>query len=157
MGLPGLGLEDMFRSPGIFPRVAAKYRLWACCRALAGILCNGEQMSPAQMCGGFMNNRMRSIAIAAAFTFTLSAAPTVLHASPTAAFVQDHDQQKQEEHPEYKNNSFYKVGNREGYQDYQHKTQRADHTHKYKSDDDRKAHDYGYQQGLQGHRTETPR
>ena len=95
-----------------------------------------------------MSKLMRSMAVAAAFTFTMAAAPSMLHAAPAAAFGQDHD-----DHPEYKKNSFYKVGNREGYQDYKAKTTRPDHEHKYRSDDDRKAHDYGYQQGLQGHLT----
>jgi len=104
-----------------------------------------------------MTKMMRSIAIAAAFTFTAAAAPTMLHASPTAAFGQDRDRVQHEEHSEYKTNSYYRVGNREGYQDYTRKTQRPEHTHKYRSDDDRKAHDYGYQQGLQGRRYYTPR
>lgn len=60
-------------------------------------------------------------------------------------------QQDRQEHPEYHNNKFYRLGNSEGYQDYEHKTQRPAHTHKYKSDKDRKAHDYGYQEGYSGH------
>ena len=104
-----------------------------------------------------MTRMMRSIAIAAAFTFSIAAAPTLLHASPTAGFAQDRDRVQHEEHPEYRHNSYYRVGNREGYLDYRHKTQRPDHTHRYRSDDDRKAHDYGYQPGLQGRRDYTPR
>jgi hypothetical protein len=94
-----------------------------------------------------MNKLMRSMAVAAAFTFTMAAAPSRLHAAPVAGFGQNHD-----DHPEYKKNTFYKLGNQEGYEDYQKKTQRTDHNHKYRNDEDRKAHDYGYQQGLQGHR-----
>jgi hypothetical protein len=94
-----------------------------------------------------MNKLMRSIALAAAFTFTLAAAPKMLFAASTTVVDQDRD-----DHPEYKKNTYYKLGNREGYEDYQKKTQRAEHNHKYRNDDDRKAHDYGYQQGWQGKR-----
>ena len=104
-----------------------------------------------------MTKLIRSAVVAAAFTFTLAAAPSLLYASPTAAFVQDHDQQNRDDHPEYRNNRYYKTGNREGYQDYRKKTQRAEHTHNYRNDEDRKAHDYGYQQGWQGRRGSTPR
>jgi hypothetical protein len=61
-----------------------------------------------------------------------------------------HEYTQQQTHPEYSNNRYYQVGNREGYVDYQHKTQRKEHNHKYRNDDDRRAHDYGYQQGWQG-------
>jgi hypothetical protein len=47
------------------------------------------------------------------------------------------------------------LGNSEGYEDYKRKTQRKEHNHKYRNDDDRKAHDYGYQQGWQGQRYST--
>jgi hypothetical protein len=54
------------------------------------------------------------------------------------------------EHPDYSNNRYYRLGNQEGVQDHRRNTQRANHNHKYKTDDDRKAHDYGYQEGWQG-------
>lgn len=104
-----------------------------------------------------MTKLIRAVAIAAAFTLTLAVAPTALHASPVATFAQDRDQQHREDHPEYRRNRYYRTGNREGYQDYQRKNQRPEHTHRYRNDDDRKAHDYGYQQGWQGQRGYTPR
>ncbi len=96
-----------------------------------------------------MNRMIRAVAIGAAFTFTMAAMPAALHATPTpVAQDRDHDH----DHVDYSRNSYYKLGNREGYQDYRRKTQRTEHNHKYRSDDDRKAHDYGYQQGWQGQR-----
>jgi hypothetical protein len=62
----------------------------------------------------------------------------------------DHHDYTQQQAHEYSSNRYYQVGNREGYVDYQHKTQRKEHNHKYRNDEDRKAHDYGYQQGWQG-------
>lgn len=55
-------------------------------------------------------------------------------------------------HTDYSNNEFYRTGNREGYQDDQHHTKRTTHNHNYRNDEDRRAHDAGYQEGLQGHR-----
>lgn len=52
--------------------------------------------------------------------------------------------------PDYSNNRYYRLGNQEGVQDHRRNTQRANHNHKYKTDEDRKAHDYGYQEGWQG-------
>ena len=104
-----------------------------------------------------MSRLIRSAAFAAALTLTLAAAPTALHASPVAAFAQDRDHEHHDDHPEYRNNRYYRTGNREGYQDYQRKTQRPEHSHRYRNDEDRKAHDYGYQQGHQGQRDYNPR
>jgi len=53
-------------------------------------------------------------------------------------------------HPDYSNNEYYRTGNDEGYQDYQAKKRRESHNHQYRNDDDRKAHDYGYDQGWSG-------
>lgn len=67
----------------------------------------------------------------------------------------DNDQRQsntQTHHPDYSKNKYYTLGNREGYQDYGKKHERANHNHQYRNDDDRKAHDYGYQQGYQGQR-----
>ena len=99
-----------------------------------------------------MNNVLRSIAMAAAFSFTLAVATPTAHAATVGTMAQDHD-----DHPGYRNNKYYSVGNREGYEDYKRKTQRPEHTHKYRKDDDRKAHDYGYQQGYQGRKDYRPR
>jgi hypothetical protein len=63
---------------------------------------------------------------------------------------QDQDHRVQEQHPEYSNNKFYQLGNKEGYEDHKKNVQRTTHKHNYKTDDDKKAHDYGYQQGWQG-------
>jgi hypothetical protein len=102
---------------------------------------------------------MRNVFTTIAATVALTMSLTVLPA--TAASAQDqrqynNDQQRQNstqtQHPDYSKNKFYTVGNREGYQDYQSKTQRKTHNHAYRNDPDRKAHDYGYQQGLQGQR-----
>ena len=100
-----------------------------------------------------------SIAAIAALAMALTVAPT------SAARAQeqrrdDNVQQRQTttqvQHPDYSKNKFYTLGNREGYQDYQKKTQRSAHEHNYRNDDDRAAHDYGYQQGLHGTRGYKP-
>ena len=76
-------------------------------------------------------------------------------------FLPLQDRAQSQDHPEYAKNRYYKVGNQEGYQDYKSKKQRPEHKHAYRNDTDRQAHDYGYQQGLQGqrgyHSTEAPR
>jgi len=68
----------------------------------------------------------------------------------------DTNRVQQTQHPDYSSNKYYALGNREGYQDYQKKTQRTTHKHKYGSDRDRAAHDYGYKQGYQGQRGYKP-
>jgi hypothetical protein len=75
----------------------------------------------------------------------LSVTPAL--AIPTA---QDQYQKDRNEHPEYVNNKYYQLGNKEGYEDHKKNLQRKEHNHPYKTDEDRKAHDYGYQQGWQG-------
>jgi hypothetical protein len=94
-----------------------------------------------------------------AATAALATALTALPASVAGAQEQrqyNNDQQRQTntqvQHPDYSKNKYYALGNREGYQDYGRKTQRPAHEHTYRNDDDRKAHDYGYQQGWQGTR-----
>jgi hypothetical protein len=97
-----------------------------------------------------MKNGLRNIAFAAALTVAVTAVPSL--GAMTLLGVQDQDHHDQvQTHPDYSNNSFYKQGNKEGYQDFKNKTHKA-HNHKYKNDDDRQAHEYGYQQGLQGQR-----
>jgi hypothetical protein len=76
---------------------------------------------------------------------------------PSTAGAQDQRQYNnnnntQTQHPDYSKNKYYALGNREGYEDYGKKQQRANHNHQYHNDNDRKAHDYGYQQGWQGQR-----
>jgi hypothetical protein len=103
--------------------------------------------------GEYMKNVLRTIAFGAALTMAATAVPAIAAITSPEAQDQDRDHDRaQQQHPEYSNNSYYKMGNREGYQDYQKKTHRKMHHHKYRSDDDRQAHDYGYQQGLQGQR-----
>jgi|GEM_PF-6983965 len=107
-----------------------------------------------------MHNQLRHFALITAFA--IGAAVCIAPASATP-FAQDHDRdhrdqrndqdhrdQRNNDHPDYSNNSYYRLGNREGLQDHRRNTQRTAHNHHYRSDDDRNAHDYGYQQGWQG-------
>ncbi|NYF53771.1 hypothetical protein [Tunturiibacter gelidoferens] len=100
---------------------------------------------------GFHTNLLRTMAVAAAFSMAAVAVPCVAATSVMAVQGQDHrDHVDQDQAQQYRNNSFYTLGNREGYEDYQAKSQRKEHNHKYRNDEDRKAHDYGYKQGWQG-------
>jgi hypothetical protein len=83
-----------------------------------------------------------ALAIGAA---ALSVTPAL--ATPMA---QDQVHKDQIQHPEYSNNKYYQLGNKEGLEDHEKNLQRKNHNHDYKSDDDKKAHDYGYQQGWHG-------
>ena len=96
-----------------------------------------------------------TIAVTGLLAVALTAVP------PSAAGAQDqprynNDQQRQNngqtQHQDYSKNKYYTLGNREGYQDYEKKQKRETHNHHYRNDDDRKAHDYGYEQGWQGQR-----
>ena len=90
---------------------------------------------------------MTTLAIGAS---ALSVTPAL--AIPVAQDQDHHDQYQkdQTEHPEYVNNQFYQLGNKEGYEDHKKNLQRTNHNHNYKTDEDKKAHDYGYHQGWQG-------
>jgi len=100
-----------------------------------------------------MKNRLRMIALGSTLSVAVIAAPSMMAMTFGGAQDQDHHNFAQEQsHPDYSNNHYYKVGNNEGYEDYKRKTQRKEHNHKYRNDEDRKAHDYGYQQGWQGQR-----
>lgn len=101
-----------------------------------------------------MKNRLRMIALGSTLSVAAIAAPSMMAMTFGGAQDQDHHDftQEQAAHPEYANNHYYRLGNSEGYEDYKRKTQRKEHNHKYRNDDDRKAHDYGYQQGWQGQR-----
>jgi hypothetical protein len=70
---------------------------------------------------------------------------------PTAQ-DQEHRDQKDDrvQHPEYLNNSYYRLGNKEGLEDHKRNVQRTTHDHHYKTDTDKEAHDYGYQEGWKG-------
>lgn len=94
-----------------------------------------------------------------AVTGLLATALTVVPTSAAGAQDQtrnNNDQQRQSngqtQHPDYSKNKYYALGNREGYQDHQKKQKRASHNHQFRNDDDRKAHDDGYEQGWQGQR-----
>jgi hypothetical protein len=91
------------------------------------------------------------MAAIAALTIGASAGTTIA----AVAQEQDHrDATTQREysnnHPDYSNNRYYRLGNQEGVQDHQRNKQRASHNHRYGSGEDRRAHDYGYQEGWQG-------
>jgi hypothetical protein len=94
--------------------------------------------------------RLAMITTLAIGASALSVAPAL--AIPTAQDQDHHDQYQkdQTEHPEYAKNQFYQLGNKEGYEDHKKNLQRTNHSHNYKTDEDKKAHDYGYQQGWQG-------
>jgi hypothetical protein len=100
--------------------------------------------------GENMKNIVRAMALGAALAVAATAVPSMEAMSFPATQDQDHHDQAQ--HPNYSNNRYYKLGNREGYQDHQKKVERKDHNHNYRNDVDRQAHDYGYQRGLQGQR-----
>ena len=103
-----------------------------------------------------MKSMLRSFAAATILTLAASAMP-LLAAVPAQdrdhqQMDRDHQQMDRNDHPEYNNNRYYRLGNSEGYKDHARNVQRKQHNHAYKTDDDRKAHDYGYQQGWQGQR-----
>jgi hypothetical protein len=95
-----------------------------------------------------MHKQLKRLAM---FT-TLAIGAAALSVTPARAtsMAQDQDHRDQSQHPDYSNNRYYRAGNREGLQDHKKNTQRANHNHNYKNDDDKRAHDYGYQQGWQG-------
>jgi hypothetical protein len=95
---------------------------------------------------------------------TLTIAATGLVVTPALATPASQDQQHkdqqykdQAQHPDYSNNSFYRLGNKEGLEDHQRNVQRTSHNHHYKTDEDKAAHDYGYQQGWKGQSYQAPR
>ena len=96
-----------------------------------------------------MKHVITSVAISAALAFASTTLPA--RAMPLTPPQEHHDA----DHPDYSNNKYYRLGNKEGYEDHRHKQQRPAHEHKYRNDDDRKAHDYGYQQGWSGDRYDT--
>ena len=96
-----------------------------------------------------MQVQLKRLGLITVFTLGVGivASPALASAVPQD---RDHQEQRSDDHPDYSRNSYYNVGNREGVQDHRRNVQRTSHKHKFKSDDDRKAHDYGYQQGWQG-------
>jgi hypothetical protein len=101
-----------------------------------------------------MKHVWKRVALGSALSLTLAAALPVRALPVAAAQDQDrHDQGGDRDHDRanYANNSYYQVGNREGYEDHQRKVRRKEHHHNYRTDDDRRAHDRGYEEGWQGH------
>jgi hypothetical protein len=98
-----------------------------------------------------MKNAFRIVTAAAAFAIAATTIPAVA-ASLAPQDRRDNVQTDRNEHPEYTSNRYYRLGNKEGYDDHRRNVQRKQHNHKFSSDDDRKAHDYGYQQGWSGTR-----
>ena len=98
-------------------------------------------------------NRVRNTALSLVLSFGAFACtvPAVAHASR----LQEHHEEmgvEHNDHPEYYKNRYYRMGNKEGWEDHQRNVQRKEHNHRFHSDDDRRAHDYGYQQGWSGTR-----
>jgi hypothetical protein len=110
-----------------------------------------------------MRTRWRQLTFAVALSVGASTAATIPaaaqqdqnhHYERDGAQAQRTDPDTYANHPEYSNNQYYRTGNDEGYQDYHAKKRRDRHNHQYRNDDDRKAHDYGYDEGWSGRRYE---
>jgi hypothetical protein len=99
-----------------------------------------------------MKKALSALALGAALSFTAVAAPYVSPVAPVRVQDDDRREDQRERHPEYYRNSYYRTGNREGYEDYRRKARRRVHRHHYHGDDDRRAHDYGYEEGWRGRR-----
>jgi hypothetical protein len=99
-----------------------------------------------------MKNVFKTVACGAVFAVAASTVPSLAFASGFAAVQdQDHMQHQGQDRQDYSNNEYYNQGIQDGYRDYQHKRHRA-HRHKFANDEDRRAYESGYQQGLQGQR-----
>jgi hypothetical protein len=99
-----------------------------------------------------MKYGLHVVTVGTALAIGAAALPAFAHAQEQRSTTTTTTTRSTDEHPEYRNNQYYRLGNREGYEDYQKKERRTTHDHKYRKDDDRKAHDYGYEQGWSGHR-----
>jgi hypothetical protein len=95
-----------------------------------------------------MHMRLQRLALFTALA--IGAAALSVTSAQATPMAQDQDHHDQSQHPEYVNNKYYQLGNKEGLEDHKKNVQRASHNHGYKADEDKKAHDYGYQQGWQG-------
>lgn len=100
-----------------------------------------------------MTRTMKAFALGTALLLLPCAPLRALAHVPLAQEQDRHDQNQNDarNHTDYSHSSYYQLGNREGYEDYQKKSQRKGHKHQYHTDDDRRAHDAGYQNGWQGH------
>lgn len=99
-----------------------------------------------------MKHTLQAFAATTALAIGVAALPAFAHAQEEHTRTTTTTTRTTDEHPEWHNNEYYRTGNREGYEDYQRKERRKEHEHKYRSDEDRRAHDYGYEQGWKGHR-----
>ena len=105
-----------------------------------------------------MKSVIRSIATATAFTVALAAAPSLFAMTPiTPQDRDDHIVRRDSDdravrQRDYSHDRYYTLGNREGYHDYRRHVNTRKHHHRFRDDDERHAHDFGYQQGLQGRR-----
>jgi hypothetical protein len=108
-------------------------------------------------------NVFRMFACGVVFTMAAAAVPSSTALAFAGVQDQDHDRDSDHRNAEqrqgydpsyYANNTYYKMGYREGTEDYKRRKQRKEHNHKYREDEDRRAHDYGYQQGWQGPRND---
>jgi len=107
-----------------------------------------------------MQIQLRRVALGAALVFGVSAVALAALAQQdenreykgrqSSAETQRTNPDTYANHPDYSNNEYYRTGNDEGYQDYKAHKQRGKHEHQYRDDDDRRAHDYGYQEGWSG-------
>jgi hypothetical protein len=95
-----------------------------------------------------MHKQLQKLAMFSALAIGAAA----LSITPALATImaQDQDRKDQVQHPDYSNNKYYQLGNKEGLEDHKKNVQRTNHNHNYKTDMDKKAHDEGYQQGWQG-------
>lgn len=106
-----------------------------------------------------MQIRLRQVAFGAALVFGSSAiaAPVLAQQDESrergrqsSAETQRTNPDAYANHPDYSNNEYYRTGNDEGYQDYKAHKRREKDEHQYRNDEDRRAHDYGYQEGWSG-------
>jgi hypothetical protein len=106
-----------------------------------------------------MQTHLRQLAVAAALTLGASAVAAMPamaqqdenheYKGTSSAQAQRTNPDTYANRPDYSNNEYYRTGNDEGYKDYKaHK--RGKYDHQYRSDDDRKAYEYGYKEGWSG-------
>jgi len=95
-----------------------------------------------------MQKQLQTLAMFTALA--IGAAAISVTPAQAVPIAQDQVHSDQNQHPDYSNNKYYQLGNKEGLEDHEKNVQRKTHNHNYKTDDDKKAHDAGYQQGWQG-------
>lgn len=105
-----------------------------------------------------MTKTIKALALGTALVLLPGASLTAFAHSPSAKYQDDHDRDHHDHdrdadrnRADYSHNRYYQLGNREGYEDYGKKERRKEHNHQFHRDDDRRAHDAGYENGWQGH------